>query len=91
MKYARGRYALGICQRCGSQALLSRLVEDKHKPGLLVHPWCQDIKHESLEPFKADEGITLKRPSPNLDDDSAGAGSALVTAFGFDRYFGGGT
>lgn len=91
MKHARGRYALGICQRCGSRALLSRLVEDKHKPGLLVHTWCQDIKHESLEPFKTSEGIALKKPSPDLDDDSPGAGTDLATAMGFTNHFGGGT
>jgi hypothetical protein len=91
MKFARGRIALGQCTRCGSVARLKSLVADEYKPGLLVHTWCKDEKHPADQPFNASEGIALKRPAPDLDDDSAGAGDDIATAMGFSNHFGGGT
>lgn len=95
MRFARGKRAWGMCTRCGARDYLNRLVMDGQKPGLLVHPSCRDIKHPQEKPFRVEEGIALKRPSPNLEDDSGGAGGDLAPTLWpnpvVDPYFGGGT
>jgi hypothetical protein len=70
--------------------LLSDMVRDG-ETGLLVDPAWRDIYHPSKRPVRLEEGIALKNPAPDVDDDSAGAGDSLVDALGFDRYHGGGT
>lgn len=93
-KYASGKYAVGICQRCGIKARLNVLVADGQLPNLLVHPWCRDIKHEQQKRQLKDDRIILRRPAPDLDDMSGGdhAGETLVDArHDGGPYFGGGT
>lgn len=93
MKYATGKNALAVCDRCGLRAPYKMLVNDGDKPGLRVHPSCRDEKHPAEKPFNADEGIALKNPRPDRDDDSVGdSGELLVEAlFPNDHNFGGGT
>lgn len=72
MKYAVGRLAWAQCDRCGMRELLKDLVPDQYKKGLLVHRTCMDEKHPAEKPFNADEGIVLKNPRPDRDDDTVG-------------------
>lgn len=72
-KYATGRAALGICDRCGGKYPYLSLVPDGYQPNLRVHPSCRDEPHPADKPFDASEGIALKNPRPDRDDDSPGA------------------
>jgi hypothetical protein len=49
------------------------LVPDGYKPNLRVHPSCRDEAHPAEKPVRTDEGIALKNPRPDRDDDSPGA------------------
>jgi len=90
--FAEGKKAWGMCRRCGLRALLKELVSDGEKPGLLVHSDCRDMLHPTKKTFNPEDRMVLRRPSPDTDDDSPGdTGESLVTALGFDHYFGGGT
>jgi hypothetical protein len=92
MKYASGKYAWGMCGRCGLRARYAELVADGHIYGLRVHPGCRDIKHPIEKPFSEEDGVALRYPSPDLDDDSPGEGDLLEETFDAEvRYFGGGT
>jgi hypothetical protein len=92
MAYAKGKYAYGRCMRSGKRIPYSQLVEDGDKPGLLVAPDERDIRHPAKTPPRIVEGIALRQPSPDIDNDSpSGSGDQLVDAFSFDSYFGGGT
>ena len=91
-KYATGKYAMGICARSGRKMKLCDMVEDGNYPGLLVDPDWRDIKHEQERPVDVSDAEALRRPAPDTDDDSAGAGSSLATAlFSGQNVFGGGT
>ncbi len=51
-KYAAGRKALGLCDRCGFEYLLNRLeyeVEDQRLNGLRVCPECKDEDQPQLQ------------------------------------------
>jgi len=67
------------------------MVEDGQYPGLVVHPYCRDEKHPTEKPYMADDAVILRKPSPDTDDDSPGSSTTLVSAFGWDHYFGGNT
>lgn len=92
-KFAKGRNAVGICARSGRKMLLRDMVPDGYKPGLMVDPAWRDTKHPQERPVTTEEGIALRRPAPDVDDDSAGdSGETLAEAlFPDDDYFGGGT
>ena len=91
MKFAEGKYAVGICQRCGVKDLLRRLEADGQYPNLLVHTWCRDIKHEQERRQIKDDAQILRKPA--VDTDNMGVvAENLVTARGDEGpYFGGGT
>lgn len=72
MKYAKGHNALAICDRCGMRVRYDELVPDGQTPGLLVHPSCRDVKHPAEKLFRTDEGVILKKPRPDRDDDTTG-------------------
>lgn len=93
MKFAKGKHAVGICNRCSAKDLLRRLVDDGQIPGLKVHPHCRDIKHEQEKRQIEEDAVILKRPAPNTEDDSATTTSGtLVSARGdAGPFFGGGT
>lgn len=92
MRYARGKFAVGICGRCGGKHPLNKLVADGQTPGLMVHPHCRDIKHEQEKRQIKDDAVILRKPAPNVDDDSPGSSTALTTARGdAGPFFGGGT
>ena len=90
-KFARGDNAVGICARGGHKMLLRDMVSDGQYPGLMVDPAWRDIKNPQER--KMTEGIALRRPAPDIDDDTAGAGASLADAMGFPAgsYFGSGT
>ena len=71
--YASGRNSWGRCQKCGDRVKYQELVADGQNPGLRVCQSCRDIKHPAERPFRTDEGIALKRPSPDTDDDTGGS------------------
>lgn len=90
-KYAKGYNAMGICSRSGRKMKLLDMVRDG-ETGLLVDPAWKDISHPQEKPVRLEEGIALKRPAPDLDDDSPGdSGTSLATAIGSTRHHGGAT
>lgn len=92
MAYAKGKFAVGICARSGIKMRLLDMVEDGYKPGLMVHPAWRDEKHPQERPVKATDPQALKRPAPDVDDDSAGNnGQLLKDIIDGPYYFGGGT
>jgi hypothetical protein len=46
------------------------MVSDGQFPGLRVMPGSRDIKHPVEKPFDAEEGIALRFPAPDTEDDS---------------------
>ena len=90
--FASGKNAWGRCQRCGDRVRYLQLRPDGDVPGLLVCGPCYDIPHPAEKPFVASDSEALRRPSPDTDDDSGGAGGTLAaTLFSGLNYFGGGT
>ena len=92
-KFASGKNALGTCARSGRKMKLSDMVQDGYKPGLMVDPAWRDTRHPAERPVNMEEGIALRRPAPDIDDDSPGDnGETLAVALfsGLDK-FGGGT
>lgn len=88
--HATGAKAWGLCGRCGLRQLLKNLLVDGQNPNLLVGPECRDEKHPTEKPFRADDAQALKRPSPDVDDDSPGdSGQTLSQAMGWTRMMGG--
>ncbi len=71
-KYARGKYAVGMCGRCGMKHPYRDMVSDGQYPGLRVCRECRDKKHPVETPFIAVEGIALRKPAPDIDDDTTG-------------------
>ncbi len=69
-KYAKGTHAKGRCGRCGDKADYLDMVDDGQFPGLRVHPECRDIKHPVERPWRGEDGIALKYPAPDIEDDS---------------------
>ncbi len=92
MKYARGKNAVGICARSGRKMRLNDMVKDG-ETGQLVDPSWRDIYHPAKKPVRTEEGIALRRPAPDVDDDSPGdSGVSLAEAlFSGQPYFGGET
>ena len=91
-RYATGKNAKFMCGRCGMSGMYSESVSDGQLPGLRVHADCREIKHPTEKPFRADDAIALRYPSPDNDDDSPGdSGETLVEAMGFTNSFGGNT
>lgn len=90
MSFSRGVKALGRCARCGDKVPYLSLMDDGDTPGLRVCGGCYDISHPAEKPFKTDEPIMLRKPSPDIDDDSAGGpDDTLTVAMGWTRMFGG--
>ncbi len=69
--YARGRNALGICDRSGKKMLRRKLIPDGQYPDLLVAPDEWDPKHpqESLPPTADPE--TIYNPTGDPDKEAA--------------------
>lgn len=90
---AKGKHAYGYCQRTGDKVPYKDLVPDGDNPGLLVSKKYKDIKHPAEYPPNVAENPNLRRPSPDIDDDSPGSSTLLVDAFGWSdgTYFGGDT
>ena len=95
--YAKGKHAVGLCQRCGEKLKLSELRPDG-QTNLLVCGSCYDIKHPSERPIRTDDAIALRRPAPDLDavasrEIPAAFDEPLVDSLGWTSgtYFGGGT
>jgi hypothetical protein len=91
VKFADGKWAVGMCQRCGVKELLRKLVPDGQIPNLLVHPRCRDMKHEQERRQIREDAQILRRPS--VDTDNMGAVTQTLVQKRGDTgpYFGGGT
>lgn len=92
-KYATGKFAMGICARSGRKMPLRAMVPDPNRPGLMVDPAWADRKHPIEENIVLEDGVALRRPAPDVDDDSPGDdGQTIAQALGFDgvSYFGSG-
>lgn len=90
--FAKGKHAVGICQRSGKKVPLSELVSDGYTPGLMVSKDWRDTAHPQERPVRVTEGIALRRPSPDLDVEAGDTGTSLADElFPDGGYFGGGT
>ena len=90
MSYASGRNSWGRCARCGDKVRYLELMDDRDTPGLRVCGVCFDISHPAEKPFKTDDPTALKKPAPDIDDDSPGdSGTTLTEAMGWTRQMGG--
>lgn len=63
-KYATGRKAWFICQRCGQRGLYRDSVFDGNIENLRVHPECWEPKHPQEYLPAVRDPIALWRPSP---------------------------
>ena len=77
MTYARGKKAVGLCQRCGFKYAYSTLRRDGDT-NLIVCPECYDIEHPAERPIPTKDSTALYRPAPDLD----AARSRLILAEG---------
>ena len=66
--YATGRYAVGVCARCGFKEKLNSLVFDGYYTNLRVHRECRDYRHPQERIVKVRDPQTLYRPSPEQAD-----------------------
>ena len=79
-KYASGKHAKGRCGRCGFKVEYRDMVDDGQYPGLRVCEDCRDMKHPVERAFDAQDGIALRKPAPDIDDDTGvGLNDANVT------------
>lgn len=61
--YASGKYALGICDRCGQEFMLNELK--KEWTGFKVCYECYEPKHPQLEPKRhIADPIAVRQPRP---------------------------
>lgn len=72
-RYAQGKRALGMCDRCGFVYKLHELryeVEDQRKNGLRVCRECLDIDHPQLRlgEIVIQDPESLYDPRPDLDE-----------------------
>jgi hypothetical protein len=66
MKYAQGKRATAICDRCGQR--YKYLVLKTEWQGLKTCPECYEPKHPQLGPFKAPpEPQALYKPRPETE------------------------
>lgn len=65
-RYARGRHALGECQRSGKVMPLNQLVVDGNVPGLLVAPEWWEPQHPQEIPVDVTDPVALQHPSPEI-------------------------
>jgi hypothetical protein len=64
MAHAAGKYALGICDRCGQQYKLNALRKDW--TGFKVCIECYEVKHPQLLPKRnISDSIALREPRPD--------------------------
>ena len=67
MAYAKGKYAIGICDRCGFEFKLLQLK--KEWTGFKVCDDCYEPKHPQLEPKRnVSDAIALLEPRPEGPD-----------------------
>ena len=85
---ATGRFAFGMCGRCGMKVPYLSLRRDGYNGGLYVCEECYDLPEERDTPVHDDVNLKHPQPDPGTDRETA---TLLATAMGFDTYFGGGT
>lgn len=76
-KYASTKNAVGRCARSGRKMPLSQMVMDPRLK-LMVDPAWADIKHPVEKPINLADAMALRRPAPDLDDDSSGDSGQTV-------------
>ena len=64
-RYAMGRVAWGLCQRCGIRFMLRDLVFDGYMPGIRVCVGCYDSRHPQEYPVDVTDPEALWRPAPD--------------------------
>jgi hypothetical protein len=74
--FASGKYAIGLCDRCGRQNRLHDLkkqIEDMEDTGLLVCDGCLDQDHPQYQlgrmPIDDPQALENPRPDPCNDRD----------------------
>ena len=65
--YAKGRYSIAQCQRCGDRYKLAQLKSDGQFPGLLVCRICWSRKNEAEFPVDSSDATALYHPAPDVD------------------------
>lgn len=64
-RYAQGRVAWGLCQRCGLRFKLRNLVFDGYMPGIRVCTSCYDGRHPQEYPINVTDPEALWKPAPD--------------------------
>lgn len=63
--YAKGRMAIGLCQRCGLKFLLRELVLDGYFPNIRVCAGCYDAPQSQERLVTVSDPIALWKPAPD--------------------------
>ena len=93
MTYARGKKAVGLCQRCSFKYAYSTLRRDGDT-NLIVCPECYDIEHPAERPIPTKDSTALYRPARDLDATASRTqtlGQLRDELFAGENIFGGGT
>ena len=78
MAYASGKFAVGLCDRCGFEYKLNSLKKEWN--GLKTCVSCYESKHPQLDPHTAPaDPQALYQPRPNTDKE-VGEGFVVVTS-----------
>lgn len=88
--YAKGKYAIGECRRCGFIYKLSMLRPDGENK-LLVCKDCYDIRHPAKKPINTSDATALRNPATELNLEEGRTltdDRPLGEVLGFDTYFG---
>ena len=76
MAYASGKFAIGLCDRCGFEYKLHTLKKEWN--GLKTCPECYEPKHPQLEPHTAPaDPQAIYQPRPNTDKE-VGEGYVVI-------------
>ena len=77
MAYASGKFAVGLCDRCGFEYKLNSLKKEWN--GLKTCVSCYESKHPQLDPHTAPaDPQALYQPRPNTDKE-VGEGYVVVS------------
>ena len=77
MAFATGKFAVGICDRCGQQYKLLQLKKEWN--GLFTCPECWEPKHPQLEPRPTTaDGQGLRNARPQIFTVASGDGGFMT-------------
>ena len=86
MAYASGKFAVGLCDRCGFEYKLHSLKKEWN--GLKTCRECFEPKHPQLEPHTAPaDPQAIYQPRPNTDNELGDGYVVVVYTYIFQPHF----